>query len=144
MNITYIKVHLVALHEFHFKHVLTIRFVMSVRSPKGITRSPLDGFSLNLIPRDFSKICRENWTFIKICEWRVLYMKTCVHLWYPAEFFLEWEMFQTNVVEKTKTHILCSITFSRKSCRLWDDVGKYGRDGQTTDDTAQSLCVLHT
>jgi len=31
VNITYIKVHLVALHEFHFKRVLTIRFVMSVR-----------------------------------------------------------------------------------------------------------------
>jgi hypothetical protein len=40
-------------------------------------------------------------------------MKTYVHLWqYLAEFVLEWEMFQTNVVEKIKTHILYSITFS--------------------------------
>jgi len=31
-----------------------------------------------------------------------------------AKFFLEWEMFQTNVVEKIKTHILCSITFLPK------------------------------
>ena len=31
-----------------------------------------------------------------------------------AEFFLEWEMFQTKVVEKIKPHILCSITFFRK------------------------------
>ena len=31
-------------------------------------------------------------------------------------------------VEKIKTHILCSITFFPKSCRLWDNVGKfYGR-----------------
>jgi hypothetical protein len=30
---------------------------------------------------------------------------------YVAELFLEWEMFQTKVVEKIKTHILCSITF---------------------------------
>jgi hypothetical protein len=42
-------------------------------------------------------------------------------------------MFQTKVVEKTKTHILCSITFSRKSCRLWDNVEKYGTVRQATD-----------
>jgi hypothetical protein len=61
-------------------------------------------------------------------------MKTYVHLWqYLAELFLEWEMFQTKVVEKIKTHFLCSITFSRKSCRLWDNVEKYGRARQATD-----------
>ena len=38
-------------------------------------------------------------------------MKTYVHLWYLAEFFLEWEMFQTKVAERIKTHILCPITF---------------------------------
>jgi len=32
-------------------------------------------------------------------------MKTDVHFWsYLAQFFLEWEMFQTKVVEKIKTH----------------------------------------
>ena len=81
-------------------------------SPKGTTRSPLDGFSLNLILRDFSKVCRENRTFIKIYQWLVLYMKTCVHLWYVAEFFLEWEMFQTKVVEKIKTHFMLNKFFS--------------------------------
>jgi len=35
-------------------------------------------------------------------------------------------MFQTKVVEKIKTHILCSTTFSLKSCYLWDNVEKYG------------------
>jgi hypothetical protein len=64
----------------------------------------------------------------------VLYMKTFVHVWYFAEFFLEWEMFQTKVVEKIKTRILCSITFFRKSCRLWDNVEKYGTARQATDD----------
>ena len=50
-------------------------------------------------------------------------MNGYVYLWqYPAEFFLEWEMFQTQVVEKIKTHILRSITFSPESCRLWDNV----------------------
>jgi hypothetical protein len=61
-------------------------------------------------------------------------MKTYVHLWYVSEFFLEWEMFQTKVVQKIKTHILCSITFSRKSYRLWDNVENYGRARQATDD----------
>jgi hypothetical protein len=51
-----------------------------------------------------------------------------------TEFFLEWEMFQTKVVHKIKTHILCSITFSRKSCRLGDNVEKFRTARQTTDD----------
>jgi hypothetical protein len=39
-------------------------------------------------------------------------MKTTIRFWsYVAQFFLEWEMFQTKVVEKIKTHILCSVTF---------------------------------
>jgi len=54
-------------------------------------------------------------------------MKTYVHLWYLGAFFLEWEIFQTKVVEKIKTHILCSITSSRKWCRLWDNVERNGR-----------------
>ena len=33
-------------------------------------------------------------------------------------------MFQTKVVEKIKTHILCSKTYSLKSCHLWDNVEK--------------------
>jgi hypothetical protein len=39
-------------------------------------------------------------------------MKTFSLLWqYLAEFFLEWEMFQIKIVEKIRTHILCSVTF---------------------------------
>jgi hypothetical protein len=52
----------------------------------------------------------------------------------PAQLFLEREMFQTKVVEKIKTHILCSVTFPRKSCRLWDSVEKYATDRQATVD----------
>jgi hypothetical protein len=45
---------------------------------------------------------------------RVLYKKTDIRFWsYLAQFFSELEMFQTKVVEKIKTHILCSVTFSR-------------------------------
>jgi hypothetical protein len=42
-------------------------------------------------------------------------------------------MFQTKVVEKIKTHILCSVTFFQKSCLLWDNVEKLVRVGQATD-----------
>ena len=30
---------------------------------------------------------------------------------YLAHFFLQWEMFQTKIVEEIKTHILCPVTF---------------------------------
>jgi hypothetical protein len=43
-------------------------------------------------------------------------------------------MFWTKVIEKIKTHILCSITFSLKSHRLWDNVEKYSGDRGATND----------
>ena len=61
-------------------------------------------------------------------------MKTNVYFWsYLAEFFSQWEVLQTRYVEKIKTRILRLMTFfPRKSCRLWDNVDKYCRAGQTT------------
>jgi len=50
-------------------------------------------------------------------------------------------MFQTKVVEKLKTHILCSITIYRKSCRVWDNVEKYGTAGQATDETTWRMRI---
>jgi len=38
------------------------------------------------------------------------------------------------VVEKTKSRMLLSVRFSRKSCRLWDNAKTYDTDGQATDD----------
>jgi len=43
-------------------------------------------------------------------------------------------MFEAKVVEKIKTHILYSVTVFRKPSCLWDNVEKYGRAGQATDD----------
>jgi hypothetical protein len=43
-------------------------------------------------------------------------------------------MLQTKVVETIKIHIFCRITFSRKWCRLWDNVEKYGRARHAADD----------
>jgi hypothetical protein len=127
----------------------TISFVMSVClsvCPHGTTPLPLDGFSWNFIFEDFSKFSRGNSSLMKVWQndryftWRpmyityVLYMKTYVHLWHLAQFFLKWEMFQTKSVEKVKRHIFCSITFFfQKSCCLWHNVKQYGTDRQVTD-----------
>ena len=43
-------------------------------------------------------------------------------------------MFQTKVVEGIKIHILCSITFFRKSYYLREKEEDYGRARQVTDD----------
>jgi len=41
---------------------------------------------------------------------------------------------QTKLVDKINTHVSCSIKFSpRESCRLWDNVGKYGWAKQASD-----------
>jgi hypothetical protein len=54
-------------------------------------------------------------------------------------------MFQTNVVEKIKTHILCSNFFPRKSCSLCEVVEKYGTARQSANDNmAHALCWLDT
>jgi len=56
-------------------------------------------------------------------------MKTNIYFWsYLAQFFLEWEKFQTKFVEKIKTHMLCSITSpphpteNRAICDTWSDI----------------------
>jgi hypothetical protein len=40
-------------------------------------------------------------------------MKTYVHVRYLAEFFLEWEMFQTKVAGKVKTHFMFNNFFPK-------------------------------
>jgi hypothetical protein len=51
-------------------------------------------------------------------------MKTNIYFWsYLTHFFLEWEVFQTRIVEKIKAHILCSLTFF-KYCTDYDIMQK--------------------
>jgi hypothetical protein len=45
-------------------------------------------------------------------------------------------MLQTKVTEEIKTNIFLSVTFFPKSPRLRDNVEKYGRDRQVTNDNA--------
>jgi len=54
-------------------------------------------------------------------------------------------MFQTKIAHKAETQILCSVTFIRKSCRLLDNVRKYGTAGHATDDNmAHAHSMLDT
>ena len=77
-----------------------------------------------------------------------LFLNTGEHLWpYLAQFILVLKMcFLRNVVQKVDTHQ--HHFFFRKSCRLWDNVGKYGISGQATDDNIiermRILCWLRT
>jgi len=43
-------------------------------------------------------------------------------------------MLQTEVEEKINKNVLCSVTFSRKSCLLWDNLERYCSAGLDTDD----------
>jgi hypothetical protein len=109
---------------------------LSVCPPHGRTRLPLDGFSWNLILEYFSKYVEKiQFSLISNNNNRYFTWKTNILMGsYLAQYFLEWEIFQTKVVDKIKTHILSSIIFFRKSCRLWDNVEKYGIVGQATHD----------
>ena len=105
--------------------------------PHGTILFPLVGFSLHLISEHLSKVCGEKFSFHSnlpiitgtLREYR------CTLMILFAEFFLEWEMVETKIVEKVKSHILCSIIcfFLRKCYRLWDNVEKYLRTRQATD-----------
>ena len=62
-------------------------------------------------------------------------MKTFRHLWqYPAKFFLDWEMFQTTIVEQIKTHFIFNnfIPKNRAVCEIMSK--KYGGAKGTTYD----------
>ena len=64
-------------------------------------------------------------------------MNTFAYLWqYLAEYFLEWEMFQIKFIEKNQHRHLMpdNFFFFQKSCRLWDNVEKYGKAKQAAND----------
>jgi len=72
-------------------------------------------------------------------------MKTNIHFWsYLTQIFLEWEVFQTEDVQKIKTQILFSVTFFQ-SCHWWDNVEKYSGTGRVVVDSVERVhCMLGT
>ena len=111
----------------------TISFVMFVRLsaclsilPHWTTQCALDGFSWNMTFEDFFfLICRNNSSLGKSDE------ENGYFTWDLFHFFLEVRNISDKNVEEIKTHF--SKVFLLKSCRLWDNVEKYGRAGQATD-----------
>jgi hypothetical protein len=77
------------------------------------TRLPLDGFSWNFIFEYFQKFVERIQISLKSDKNDgLLNVKTTRYLWsYLAHSFLEREMFQTNVVEEIKTHIVLFSKF---------------------------------
>jgi hypothetical protein len=59
-------------------------------------------------------------------------VKTYVHLWwYVAEFFLEWEMFQTQVVEKKNTHFMFNNILPKIVQMMWKNMVEPDRPKMT-------------
>ena len=110
------------------KQLLTLSCLSRSLCSHGKIWLPLDKFSWKLI-WVFFLICWDNQTFIKIWQEQQINKH---FLSYLTQFFLEWEMFQTKLVQKINTYIFCSITIYQKLCHLWD-VEKYTRAGQATD-----------
>jgi hypothetical protein len=50
-----------------------------------------------------------------------------------SQFFLEWRIFQTKVVDKIEIHILWSDFFFSKTVPVWDNVEKLRTAGQAPD-----------
>ena len=87
---------------------------------------PLDRLSLNLIFEDFSELCHEISSVIKIRQaYKLLHMKTNMHFWsYLFHLFLEWETFQTKLQIKSKHTFLCSGNFFSK---IMSFIRQYGK-----------------
>jgi hypothetical protein len=89
-----------------------------------------DAWYLNIFQKSFEKIPislksdKNNST---------LYQDVCTFMIISPSVPLTMRMSRIKVVEKVKTHIACSITSFRKSCLFWDNVEKFGRSGQATD-----------
>jgi len=91
----------------------TISFVMHVRS-KG-TRLPLDRFSWNLIFEIFRKSVEKIQVSLKSDKNKGYFTWRPIYIFYDISLISSYsEMFRTKVVEKIKTHILCSVTFFPK------------------------------
>ena len=73
-------------------------------------------------------------------------MKNIERFWsYLAQFFLAWEMFQTNVVQNIKTHILYSKAFFFENCAVYEIMWINSEErGQATDyNMAHAHCMLN-
>jgi hypothetical protein len=102
-----------SMHYFYIILCIVWVYMCTNHSHRVFTQLQLTNISISI----------SNWSSITIWhEQRVFHMKTYIFLWqYLTERFQEWEMFQTKVVEKIKTHITWSSNFFLwKLCYLLD------------------------
>jgi len=99
-------------------------------------------FDICILLKNMSRKCKFHYTLTRImCNLH----KTNLHFWsYFAQFFLDWDIFHTEVVEKIKTHYSCSITFCR-SHSVYEIMWKIFRARQATDNNmGYAHCMLDT
>ena len=124
----------------------TISFVVSVRpsvwNNSALTGRIFMGFVIWVFLENMLRIFRfhQNLTRAKGVLYEDRYTLMIISRW----IFLTMKNDSDKVVEKIETHILCSITFfPRKSCPLWNKVGKFCTAGQATDKNIIGDITLH-
>ena len=119
----------------------TVSFVISVRPFSSLHRTtplPLDGVIWHFIFEGFLNISRK---LTRITG--NLHEDLRIFWQYLAELFLELEIFQAKVVEKLKTHILCSITYFENRA-IYEIIRKNMVAPDTPYTTMQyGTCALH-
>ena len=95
--------------------------------PSGSTRFSMEEFLWNFIYDYFSKNLSRKFKFhINLTSiTRTLYEDQYAFWSHLSQFFLEWEMVQTKVVEKIKIHILCLIFFFFENRADYEIMCKY-------------------
>jgi hypothetical protein len=90
-----------------------------ITSYLSISRKSVEKIQVSLnLTRIMGTLHEHLYTFMIIPRWILLRMRNV----------------SSKLLKKIETYILCRITFFRKSCRLWDNMEKYGIAGQATDD----------
>ena len=121
----------------NFEKWLLSSLCLSVHLAERNDYLPLDRHSWNLIFVYFPKICQENTSFIKIWNknrffklWRVSIFIIISH-----QILLKIRNVADTTCRRNQNTLLCSKTIVWKLCQLWDNVEKYGRARQATDDS---------
>ena len=144
------------LHLVGLISLATISFAMSARP--SVYPSARQSFVMEQIGSHF-KDFHEIWyfsifrktvdkiSFIQIGQkLRVLYMKSDIHFWsYLTQVYLGWKCFRQICGDNRNTRFMFNNFFFSKLCRLWNNVEKYCRVEQATDDNmAYGHCMLDT
>ena len=114
------------------KDDISLTYLFPSLRPYGNTAPAHDGFSLNLV--FFENLSNFKFYSTLTRTAYVLHEDQCAFMITFRWILLIVRNVSEKVVWKIKTHILCSVTFSRKSCRLQDNVEKLCRRGQATVD----------